>query len=162
MNDKAVVMHSGGLDSTVCLLLYQEKGFEVISLGIDYGQQSRAELEYAIKLCSRFGIHRRVLKVEWDKPNRNIPMGRTIDDMKKAVSPAFLPGRNTLFLILGALGAAEACGLGASEVWIAVNSIDYSGYPDCRPEFIELFQKMIRLTQLPQLRGKTVIIGSES
>ena len=76
------------------------------------------------------------------KPDRAIPVGRAIDDMKKTISPAFLPGRNALFLILG---AAEACGLGASEIWIGVNSIDYSGYPDCRPEFIEQFQKMIRL-----------------
>ena len=140
MTEKVIILHSGGLDSTVCLLLAQEKGHEIISLGIDYGQQSRAELEYADRLCSRFNVERRVIKVEWDKPERHIPLDRNIEEIKNGISTAFLPGRNALFLILG---IAEASGIGASEVWTGINSIDYSGYPDCRPEFVEQFQKMI-------------------
>lgn len=140
MKEKAIVLHSGGLDSTVCLLLAQERGREVLSLGIDYGQQSRAELEYAIRLCSRFNVMRRVLKVEWDKPERHIPMDRTLDKIHQGVSLAFLPGRNAVFL---ALACAEAVAIGASEVWFGANWIDYSGYPDCRPEFVEQFQMMI-------------------
>lgn len=142
MKEKAIILHSGGLDSTVCLLIAQERGREVLSLGIDYGQQSRAELEYAIRLCSRFNVMRRVIKVEWDKPERHIPMDRTLDKIHQGVSSAFLPGRNVLFL---ALGCAEASGMKASEVWIGINSVDYSGYPDCRPEFLEQFRKMINL-----------------
>ena len=142
MKEKAIVLHSGGLDSTVCLLLALERGYEAISLGIDYNQRSRAELQCAARLCDRFNIERKVLKVEWDKPERYIPMDRTVDDIGKGISPAFLPARNVLFL---ALGCAEASGMNASEVWIGINSVDYSGYPDCRPEFVQEFQKMIRL-----------------
>lgn len=142
MSTKAIILHSGGLDSTVCLLLALAKGREVISLGIDYGQRSRAELEYALKLCNRFDVERKVLKIEWDKPERVIPKSRSINEIGKEVSSAFLPGRNALFLVLG---CAEATGIGASEVWIGINSVDYSGYPDCRPEFLEQFRKMINL-----------------
>lgn len=142
MSTKAIILHSGGLDSTVCLLLALEKGREVISLGIDYGQRSRAELEYALKLCNRFDVERKVLKIEWDKPERVIPKSRSINEIGKEVSSAFLPGRNALFLVLA---CAEATGIGASEVWTGINSIDYSGYPDCRPEFLEQFKKMINL-----------------
>ena len=137
---KAIVLHSGGMDSTVCLLLASEKHRTVISLGIDYGQTSRAELEYAERLCVRFGIERRVLYVQWDKPVRELPMNRKVEEIRSGVSPGFLPGRNALFLVLA---CAEAAGIGASEVWIGVNSRDYSGYPDSRPEFLDSFQKMI-------------------
>ena len=142
MSIKAIILHSGGLDSTVCLLLALEKGREVISLGIDYGQRSRAELEYALKLCKRFDVERKVLNIEWDKPKRVIPKNRSINEIGKEVSSAFLPGRNALFLVLA---CAEATGISASEVWIGINSVDYSGYPDCRPEFLEQFRKMINL-----------------
>lgn len=142
MSDKAIILHSGGLDSTVCMLLALEKNRQVMSLGVDYGQRSRAELEYAIKLCKKFGVERKVLSIEWDKPEREIPESRSIKEIGKDVSTAFLPGRNALFLILA---CAEAAGIGASEVWIGINSIDYSGYPDCRPDFLEQFKKMINL-----------------
>lgn len=137
-----IVLHSGGMDSTVCLLLAREQGHEVISLGIDYAQKSRAELEYAKNLCGRFGVERRILHVEWDKPVRQMPMDRQVDQMKTTISPAFLPMRNALFLVLA---CAEAPGAGAGQVWIGVNSLDYSGYPDCRPEFLEAFRTMIAL-----------------
>ena len=146
MDSKAVVLHSGGLDSTVCLLLAREGGRDILSLGIDYGQKSRAELQYAERQCERFNVPRKVMKVQWDKPQRVIPSDRSLSDIRDGVSPAFLPGRNAVFL---ALGCAEAAGVGASEVWIGVNAIDYSGYPDCRPEFVTAFQEMITLA-IPQ------------
>lgn len=142
MSNKAIILHSGGLDSTVCLLLALEKGREVLSLGIDYGQYSRAELECAIKLCKRFNVSRKVLNVSWDKPNRTIPQNRNINEIGKDISPAFLPGRNALFLVLG---CTEAAGIGASEVWTGINWIDSSGYPDCQPAFLEQFRMMIDL-----------------
>lgn len=142
MNTKAVVLHSGGLDSTVCLLLAKECGHDVLSVGVDYGQKSRAELLYASRQCQRFDVERRVIRVEWDKPAREIPLDRSVDEIRQQVSSAFLPGRNAVFLTLG---CAEAAGIGAAEVWIGVNAIDYSGYPDCRPEFVEQFQNMISL-----------------
>jgi 7-cyano-7-deazaguanine synthase len=150
MNRKTLVLHSGGMDSTVCLLLAKEQGREVVSLGIDYGQKSRAELQYAIQQCRKRGIERKVINVAWDKPERTIPADRSLDQIRREMSSAFLPGRNAVFLTLG---CAEAVGIGASEVWIGVNSVDYSGYPDCRPEFVEEFQKMISLAipRAPQI-----------
>ena len=142
MKRKAVVLHSGGLDSTLCLLLAKQKKRDVLSLGIDYGQTHRIEIEYANIQCKRLGVPRKIIRLEWDKPRLPIPTNRTVEEMKRDVSPAFLPGRNAVFL---AVACAEASGIGASEIWIGVNAIDFSGYPDCRPEFIEAFRKMARL-----------------
>lgn len=139
---KAIVLHSGGLDSTTCLLLALERGINVISLGIDYNQGNKVELDFAANQCVRFGITRKVIQVRWDKPLREIPLNRSLSEIGKEVSQAFLPGRNAIFLVLA---CAEAAGLSAEEVWIGVNSIDFSGYPDCRPEFVESFRSMIRL-----------------
>jgi len=138
---RALVLHSGGMDSTLCLLLALEAGHEVVSLGIDYGQRHRIELEYALAHCRKHGVERRVLQIEWDKPVRDIPTGRTLNDIRAGVSPAFLPGRNAVFLTLA---CTEAAGIGAGEVWTGINSIDYSGYPDCRPEFLDAFKVMMR------------------
>jgi 7-cyano-7-deazaguanine synthase len=112
---------------------------EVISLGIDYGQRHRIELEYASAQCRKYGAERRLLRVEWDKPAREIPTGRSLDQIRSGVSPAFLPGRNSVFL---SLACAEAAGTGATEVWIGINAVDFSGYPDCRPEFVDAFKVM--------------------
>lgn len=142
MQTRAVVLHSGGLDSTVCLLMARQRGRKVISLGIDYGQRHHIELDYAKSQCSRFSVERRVLSVNWDKPDRTLPTNRAVKDLGRTVSPAFLPGRNGLFLMLA---CAEAAGLGATEIWTGVNSINFSGYPDCKPEFIEAFKKMLRV-----------------
>jgi 7-cyano-7-deazaguanine synthase len=134
---KIVVLHSGGLDSTVCLLMARKTDANVLSLGFDYGQRHKIELDYAAAQCERFRVTRKVLKLGWDKPPREVPKDRSLEEIRTGVSPAFLPGRNMIFL---ALGAAEAVGLGARELWIGVNSIDFSGYPDCRPEFIDAFR----------------------
>jgi len=142
MDSKAVILHSGVLDSTVCLLLAREAGRSVLSLGIDYGQKSRAELQYAKRQCERFSVPRRIITVGWDKPERIIPSDRSLSEIRSGVSSAFLPGRNAVFLVLG---CAEAAGIGVGEVWIGVNAIDYSGYPDCRPQFVEQFKRMISL-----------------
>lgn len=138
---KAVILHSGGLDSTLCLLLALEAGREVTSLGIDYGQRHRIELEYAAAQCQRFGVRRRLLRIEWDKPPREIPTGRALDAIRSGISPAFLPMRNAVFLTLA---CAEATGIDAGEVWLGVNAVDFSGYPDCRPEFIDSFRDMVK------------------
>jgi len=143
---KALILHSGGLDSTLCLLLAMDAGREVTSLGIDYGQRHRIELEYATAQCQKYNIERRVLRVEWNKPIREIPVGRSLDNIRSGISPAFLPARNVVFLTLA---CAEAAGIGADEVWIGVNAIDYSGYPDCRQEFIDAFNTMIQ-TAIPE------------
>lgn len=136
---KAVVLHSGGLDSTVCLLLARSRGRDAYSLGINYGQRQQIELEYANRQCARFGIERRVVDVSWQKPEIHVPKDRTVAEMKAGIAPTFLPGRNAVFL---ALACAEAAGTGASEVWLGVNAVDFSGYPDCRGSFLDAFRAM--------------------
>lgn len=140
MADKIVVLHSGGLDSTVCLHQAIATGSEVISLGIDYGQRHRIELEYANRQCQQLDIERKVIKIEWTKPIREIPKDRDVKEMSHSISPAFLPGRNALFFMTA---CAEAAGIVAKEVWTGINSVDFSGYPDCTPEFVDSFRNML-------------------
>ena len=134
-----VVLHSGGLDSTVCLLLARKNGRTPHSFGINYGQRHDVELAYAARQCTEFGIPRHVLSVAWQKPEIYIPRDRSVAEMKAGIAPTFLPGRNAVFL---ALACAEAAGIGAEEVWIGVNAVDYSGYPDCRESFLSAFRAM--------------------
>lgn len=142
-----VVLHSGGLDSTVCLLTARARGHSVLSLGINYNQRHQVELEYAALQCARYQLERKVISVTWDKPARTIPSDRTVGEIRAGgVSPAFLPGRNGVFLMIA---AAEAAGIGADEVWTGINSVDYSGYPDCKPEFIASFRRMLAFA-IPQ------------
>lgn len=133
----AVVLHSGGLDSTLCLLLARERGRRVVSLGIDYGQTHEIEMTYAARQAARFGVERRVLQVRWDKPFRQVPKDRTVEEIRSGQSTAFLPGRNLVFL---SLAAAESAGVGAREVWLGINAVDFSGYPDCTPTFLNAFR----------------------
>jgi 7-cyano-7-deazaguanine synthase len=117
-----------------------EQGLEPFSLGIDYNQKHIIESQFALAQCAQLNVERKVIKVTWDKPVRNIPTGRSLKEIKEGVSVAFLEGRNIVFL---ALACAESAGIRAEEIWLGINAIDYSGYPDCRPEFIESFQNML-------------------
>lgn len=139
--EKVLVLHSGGLDSTVCLYQALELGKEVVSLGIDYNQIHKIENQYASILCNNKGIERKLLSLHWDKPSILIPKGRNIEKMAQNISPTFLQGRNILFL---SLACAEAAGINASEVWIGVTAVDYASFPDCRPEFIKSFSDMLK------------------
>jgi 7-cyano-7-deazaguanine synthase len=136
---RALILHSGGLDSTVCLLLAERHGREPISFGLNYGQRHEVELSYAARQCTRFGIERRVIDVKWDRPPIAIPRNRSVADMKAGIAPTFVPGRNAVFL---ALACAETAAVGADEVWLGVNAVDYSGYPDCRESFLQAFRQM--------------------
>lgn len=142
MNKKVVVLHSGGLDSTVCMLLALSRGYQVLSLGVEYGQHHHVELDYAMAQCKQHGVERKVLRIEWDKPQRTLPINRSVSDMRASVSPAFLPGRNGVFFMLA---IAEAAGIGANEVWTGINSVEFSGYPDCTPNFLDAFQAMLNV-----------------
>jgi 7-cyano-7-deazaguanine synthase len=141
MTETVLVLHSGGLDSTTCLLDAQSQGCRVYSLGVDYGQRAQVELEYARRQCESRGIHRDVIGLQWTKPRREIPMNRSLDEIRRHSSPAFLPGRNSLFL---ALGLVQAAGIDATRLVIGINCIDFSGYPDCKPEFLNAFMSMAR------------------
>jgi 7-cyano-7-deazaguanine synthase len=140
MVKRVVVLHSGGMDSTVCLYQAKADGQEVYSVGIDYNQRLFVELLYAARQCEQIGVPRELIKVNWRKPERSIPLGRHVDEMRSSVSPAFLPGRNAVFLTLA---TAHAAGLGADEVHIGLNCVDFSGYPDCTPEFFDAASTML-------------------
>lgn len=144
MGKKILVLHSGGLDSSVCLLKALKEKHAVVSLSIDYGQRHIIELEYASNFCRKFNIPHKVIQIKWDKPyrNRTIPESRSVEEIREGTSPAFLPGRNILFL---SIALAESAGIEASEIWVGINSIDFSGYPDCTPEFLNEFKKMAQV-----------------
>ena len=142
MQNRVLVLHSGGLDSTVCLLQALSERYEVISLGINYGQTHIIEHEYAMKQCEKYNVERKIININWDKPKRDIPLDRDLQKIKEGVSPAFLPGRNAIFLNLA---FAEAIGLNCKEVWIGINSLDFSGYTDCTPEFVHAFEELAKL-----------------
>jgi 7-cyano-7-deazaguanine synthase len=143
---KAVVLLSGGLDSATALAIARSRGHEPYALSVAYGQRHAAELAAARRVAAAFKVRRHlVIDV-----NLEAVGGSALTDRRRAVPerptrgiPAtYVPARNTLFLAL-ALGWAEA--LGARDIYIGVNAVDYSGYPDCRPEFIRAFQGLSRL-----------------
>ena len=137
---RVLVLHSGGMDSTTCLYRAHHAGAEVLSLGIDYGQNLAVELLFAERHCKAIGVPREVVSVSWRKPGRKIPLNRTVQEMGATVSPAFLPGRNVLFL---SIACAQASGVGADEVHIGLNAVDFSGYPDCTPRFLDAYVAMM-------------------
>jgi 7-cyano-7-deazaguanine synthase len=137
---KVLVLHSGGLDSTTCLYQAHAEGHQVLSLGVDYGQKLSIEMLFAERQCAQRGIPREVIRLGWHKPERVIPLHRSVEEMRVGVSSAFLPGRNIVFL---ALGYAHAAGLHMDEIVIGLNCVDFSGYPDCTVEFFESFRAMI-------------------
>jgi 7-cyano-7-deazaguanine synthase len=136
MTKRVLVLHSGGMDSTTCLYAAKKSGCEVYSLGVDYGQRLSIELMFAKRQCEAIGVPREVIHVQWSKPDRPIPTDRSVAEMSKTISPAFLPSRNVVFL---SLAMAHAAGIGADEVQIGLNCVDFSGYPDCTVEFFESF-----------------------
>lgn len=161
---KAVVLLSGGLDSTTVMAVAKQQGFAVYALSFDYGQNHRIELEFAARVAAAAGVVRHaVVKVDLrafggsaltsDTP---VPKGRSAEDMGHGVPVTYVPARNTVFLSL-ALAWAET--LEATDIFIGVNALDYSGYPDCRPEFIEAFERLANLaTKMGTEDGKRLTI----
>jgi len=128
---RVLVLHSGGMDSTTCLYKAKADGYEVVSLGIDYGQRLRIEMLFAERQCSTLGVLREIVSVSWKKPTRPIPEDRDVAEMRASISPAFLPGRNALFL---SIASAHAAGIGAEKIYIGLNCVDFSGYSCSRPK----------------------------
>jgi 7-cyano-7-deazaguanine synthase len=151
---KAVVLLSGGLDSCTTLAIARAQGYACYGLAIDYGQRHRAELAAARRVAKALGVHDfKIIKIDLGSIG-----GSALTDPSLAVpeSPSegipitYVPARNTVFLAL-ALGWAEV--LGARDIFIGVNAIDYSGYPDCRPEFIESFERTAKLATKVGVEG---------
>jgi 7-cyano-7-deazaguanine synthase len=147
---RAVVLLSGGLDSATTAAIARQQGFELYALSIDYGQRHRFELTAASRVAKSLGAAKHVTaKVTLDQFGGSaltaaidVPQDRSDDEMSSGIPITYVPARNTVFLSL-ALGYAEV--VGAADLFIGVNAVDYSGYPDCRPEFIAAFERLANL-----------------
>jgi 7-cyano-7-deazaguanine synthase len=147
---KAVVLLSGGLDSSTVVAIAKSQGFSVYALSFDYGQTHKAELEAAARVAATMQVARHiVLKIDLSifggsalTGDAAIPKNRSLGEMGEGIPVTYVPARNTVFLSL-ALAWAES--LNATDIFIGVNALDYSGYPDCRPEFIHAFEVMANL-----------------
>ena len=156
---RAVCLLSGGLDSSVCLALARSQGFECYALSFDYGQRHRVELESAARVAQNLGVARhlvvpidlRVFGGSALTSDLAVPKGRSAAQMTTEIPVTYVPARNTVFLSL-ALAWAEV--LGCSDIFIGVNALDYSGYPDCRPEFIEAYEEMANLATKAGVEGR--------
>jgi 7-cyano-7-deazaguanine synthase len=154
----AVVLLSGGLDSMVCAGLARESGHSVVALTIDYGQRHRVELEAARAIASGLADRHIVLPLDL-RAFGGSALTSDIDVPKQGLAPGipvtYVPARNTIFLSL-ALGLAEASA--ARDIFIGVNALDYSGYPDCRPEFIAEFERLANLATKAGVEGEPFTI----
>ncbi|MFZ9495838.1 MAG: 7-cyano-7-deazaguanine synthase QueC [Candidatus Methylopumilus sp.] len=157
MVSKAVVLLSGGLDSATTLAIAKNEGYECYALSVNYHQRHIAELEAAKKIATQFKVkeHKTVeMDLSWmltsalTNPDLKVPT-----ELSNQIPITYVPARNTLMLAL-ALGWAEV--IGAHDIFIGVNAVDYSGYPDCRPEYIEQFQKMANLATKSAVEGQAI------
>ncbi|MBI4715521.1 MAG: 7-cyano-7-deazaguanine synthase QueC [Nitrospirae bacterium] len=159
MSRKAVVLASGGVDSTTVMAMVRAEGFDLYALTVDYGQRHRQEIERARSLASHMGAKEHlVITVNLREIGGSaltasvpVPKDRSAAEMEKGIPPTYVPARNTLFLSL-ALGWAEV--LDAADIFIGANVIDYSGYPDCRPEYLRAFERMANLATRAGVEGR--------
>jgi len=156
---KAIVLLSGGVDSTTTLAIARSRGFDVYALTFRYGQRHAAEIEAAQRVAAAVGVTRHEV-IGFDlrrfggsalTGDLAVPKGRALEEMTQAIPATYVPARNTIFLSF-ALAWAET--LGASDIFIGVNHYDYSGYPDCRPEFIGAYQRMADLATKAGVEGR--------
>ena len=156
---KAVCLLSGGLDSSTCLALARREGYECYALSFDYGQRHRVELEAAARVAQALRAARHVVaRVDLRQIGHSaltddlaVPKGRSAQDMSHGIPVTYVPARNTIFLSF-ALAWAEV--LEAPHIFIGVNALDYSGYPDCRPEYIDAFERMANLATKAGVEGR--------
>ena len=155
---RAVVLLSGGLDSSTTLAIAARDGFDCYALSFDYGQRHRVELEAARRVARVLSAVRHEI-ITFDlrrfggsalTDEVDVPKDRAPDDIGHGIPVTYVPARNTIFLSF-ALAWAET--LGACDVWVGVNALDYSGYPDCRPEYLEAFQRMADLATKAGVEG---------
>jgi len=158
-NPRAVILVSGGLDSTTVLAMAKAKGYECYTLSFDYGQRHRAELVAAERVSLALGdVEHKVVKLNLDSIGGSALTDTSIDVPEEAtegIPVTYVPARNTVFLSI-ALGWAEV--LGAQDIFIGVNAVDYSGYPDCRPDYIAAFETMANLATRAGVEGTKLTI----
>jgi 7-cyano-7-deazaguanine synthase len=159
---KAVVLSSGGLDSTTVMAIAKSTGYDIYSLSFRYGQRHAVELEAAQRVAQALGAKEHlVIDMDLGKiggsaltDDIEVPKARSEEAMAREIPITYVPARNTIFLSY-ALAWAEV--LGAADIFIGVNALDYSGYPDCRPEYIEAFQRMANLAIKASVEGRLQI-----
>ncbi|MFV1362546.1 7-cyano-7-deazaguanine synthase QueC [Mycolicibacterium elephantis] len=163
MGDPAVILLSGGLDSTTVLAIAKDRGFDPYALSFRYGQRHMAELDAARRVADHFGVVRHVV-AEIDlrvfggsalTADIDVPKHKVAGSLSDEIPSTYVPARNTIFLSF-ALAFAET--IGAQDIFIGVNALDYSGYPDCRPEYIAAFQSMANLATKAGVQGGHVRI----
>jgi 7-cyano-7-deazaguanine synthase len=160
-NKKAVILLSGGLDSATVLAIAKAEGYEPYALSFSYGQRHAWELEAAKRVAASIGVaQHRIAQIDLRAfggsaltADIDVPKGREPDEMAHGIPITYVPARNTIFLSF-ALAWAEV--LGASDIFLGVNALDYSGYPDCRPEFVKAFENMANLATKAGLEGAGV------
>ena len=165
MSKKAVILLSGGLDSTTALACALDQGFEAYAISFNYGQRHSVELNAAKRVAQSMEVKKhlvvsvnlRDIGASALTSDQEVPKGRTLDDMSNEIPVTYVPARNTVFLSL-ALAWAEA--LKAYDIFIGVNALDYSGYPDCRPEYIDAFTHMANLATKAGVEGQSFSIHS--
>jgi 7-cyano-7-deazaguanine synthase len=148
IDGRAVVLLSGGLDSATTAAIARAEGFRLFTLSVDYGQRHRFELEAARRVAESLGVAKHVVaSVGLDQFGGSaltdeiaVPLDRGDEEISQGIPVTYVPARNTVFLAL-ALGYAET--IGAADLFIGVNAVDYSGYPDCRPEFLRAFEAAV-------------------
>ena len=158
----AVCLLSGGLDSATCLAFARKEGFLCCALSFDYGQRHRVELDAAARVAAALGAaEHKIARIDLRSLGGSaltgeieVPKGRSPEQMGRGIPVTYVPARNTVFLSF-ALAWAEV--LEASDIFVGVNAIDYSGYPDCRPEYIEAFERMANLATRAGVEGRTKI-----
>src|SRR5579884_2125887 len=159
---RAICLLSGGLDSATCLAIARHDGFENYCLSFDYGQRHRLELEAAARVAEHLkAAEHKIIAIDLRAfggsaltSDMDVPKQRSAAEMGNGIPVTYVPDRNTIFLSF-ALAYAEV--RNASDIFIGVNAIDYSGYPDCRPEFIEAFERMANLATKAGVEGETML-----
>ena len=156
---KAVVLVSGGLDSATVLAIARSEGYALHAISFDYGQRHRFELDAAARVCAAinvtehvsFRLDTSVFRGSALTNDIAVPHNRSDLEMSAGIPVTYVPARNTVFLSIG-LGLAES--IGATDLFIGVNAVDYSGYPDCRPEFIAAFEQLANLATRAGVEGQ--------
>lgn len=161
-NKKAVVLLSGGLDSATVLAIAMHDGFSPTALSFDYGQRHRIELEAAKRIAAVAGVPHSIIAFDLRQfggsaltGDIDVPKDRAGEQMSSSIPVTYVPARNTIFLSF-ALGLAET--IGAQDIFAGMNALDYSGYPDCRPEFIDAFQNLANLATKAGVEGQRFTI----
>jgi len=161
---EAVVLLSGGLDSSTVLAMALERGFKIVALTFDYGQRHRKEIDSATRIARHFGVKEhiivpldlgRYLSSSLTQDSISIPSARSRSEIGTEIPSTYVPGRNIVFL---SIASSIAESRGASSVFIAANAVDFSGYPDCTPEFMDAFQKVLEVGTKAGKEGRGIKI----